>query len=415
MGPYRLEGRLGSGGMGQVFLGRSRADRAVAVKVVRPELAGDAGFRRRFAREAAAARKVGGFYTAQVVDADPDADPPWMTTAYIPGPSLDEAVQAYGPLPATAISVLGAGLAEGLTAIHGCGLVHRDLKPSNVILAADGPRVIDFGIARALDATHYTASIVGTPAFMSPEQGRDDPIGPHSDVFSLGSVLVFAATGHSPFGTGPAHAIIYRVIHDQPDLTGLPAYLTGLIAACLNKNPTDRPALTAILDQFTTRSEATARWLPPPITTMISERAVQIPSTPKTPRAEQADADSAGPELPVIPPERLPVWKRKKIVLISAAAVLAVAGGSIYGVYAAGSPHRSAGSSSKMPGCTDVKRDGTKWSATCTIEHGNLGAKTICSDGTTLLGPLASPGVWIFGGDCSGHGTITWRGTYWTR
>lgn len=398
VGPYRLEGRLGSGGMGQVFVGRSRAGRAVAVKVVRPELAGDARFRRRFAQEVAAAREVGGFYTAQVVDADPDADPPWMTTAYIPGPSLYEAIQAHGPLPTTAISVLGAGLAEGLAAIHGCGLVHRDLKPSNVILAEDGPRVIDFGVARALDATRHTTSIVGTPAFMSPEQGRGGPIGPHSDVFSLGSVLVFAATGHSPFGTGPAHAIIYRIIHDQPDLTGLPAHLTGLIAACLNKNTTDRPTLTTILDQLTTR------WLPPAITTMITERAVQN---------EQADA--AGPDLPVIPPERLPVWKRRKTMLISAAAALAVAGGSIYGVYAAGSPHGSVGSSSTMPGCTDVKRDGARWSATCTIEHGNLGAKTICSDGTTLLGPLASPGVWAFGGSCSGHGTITWRGTYWTR
>jgi len=206
VGAYRLDRRLGGGGMGQVYLGRSRSGRPVAVKLVRPELADDAGFRSRFALEVEAARRVGGFYTAQVVDADPDDDPPWLVTAYIPGPSLQQAVEEHGPLPVEAITVLGAGLAEGLAAIHTCGLVHRDFKPSNVILAEDGPRVIDFGIARALDATSHTLSrvVVGTPSFMSPEQARGHEIGRPSDVFSLGLVLAFATTGHSPFGTGPA-------------------------------------------------------------------------------------------------------------------------------------------------------------------------------------------------------------------
>ncbi|MEU1387982.1 MULTISPECIES: serine/threonine-protein kinase [unclassified Nonomuraea] len=278
-GAYRLEGRLGGGGMGQVFLGRSPGGRPVAVKLVRPDLADDPGFRRRFALEAEAARRVGGFYTAQLVDADPDADPPWLVTAYIPGPSLHQAVEAHGPMPTEAITVLGAGLAEGLGAIHACDLVHRDLKPSNVILAADGPRVIDFGITRALDATSHTLSraVVGTPSFMSPEQARGREIGPPSDVFSLGLVLAFAATGHSPFGTGRAEAIVYRVAHDEPDLTGLPAHLTELVKRCLAKDPGDRPGVADILRELTDPARTTTQWLPPPFATMVDERQLRTP------------------------------------------------------------------------------------------------------------------------------------------
>ena len=189
IGTYRILGRLGAGGMGQVFFGRSPGGRPVAVKLIRPEHAGSDQFRTRFAREVAAARSVGGFHTAPVVDADPSADPPWMVTAYIPGPSLQEAVVEYGPLPSEVIRSLGAGLAEGLAAIHRSGLVHRDLKPANVILAADGPRVIDFGIARALDGADgvtVTGAVVGTFAYMSPEQVRAEPVGPAGDAFSLG-------------------------------------------------------------------------------------------------------------------------------------------------------------------------------------------------------------------------------------
>ncbi|MEW2371372.1 WD40 repeat domain-containing serine/threonine protein kinase [Streptomyces sp. NPDC006656] len=293
VGSYRLEGRLGGGGMGQVFLGRSPGGRPVAVKLVRPELADDPGFRRRFALEAEAARLVGGFYTAQLVDADPDADPPWLVTAYVPGPSLHQAVEDHGPMPAEAITVLGAGLTEGLGAIHACGLVHRDLKPSNVILAADGPRVIDFGITRALDATSHTRSraVVGTPSFMSPEQARGREIGPPSDVFSLGLVLAFAATGRSPFGTGQAEAVVYRIAHDEPDLSGLPDGLADLVKRCLAKDPGDRPRVTDILGELTDPTRATTQWLPPPIATMITERQVQTRPTPAT-------TPPAGPEAP---------------------------------------------------------------------------------------------------------------------
>ncbi|MCO5989254.1 serine/threonine protein kinase [Actinoallomurus spadix] len=271
VGPYRLLGRLGGGGMGQVFLGLSRGGRQVAVKVVRPELADDARFRERFAAEIAAARKVGGFFTAQVVDADPDADPPWLVTAYVPGPSLEQAVHEHGPLPGETVSVLGAGLAEGLAAIHRCGLVHRDLKPGNVILAEDGPRVIDFGIARALDATHHTASITGTPPFMSPEQTRGQEIGPASDVFSFASVLVYAATGRTPFGEGPTDAIIYRIRHDPPDLSGLPPHLTGLVTDCLAKDPESRPSVDDVIDHLA-GPHISSRWLPPAVTTAVAER-----------------------------------------------------------------------------------------------------------------------------------------------
>jgi serine/threonine protein kinase len=277
VGAYRLLGRLGGGGMGQVFTGRSPGGRLVAVKVVRPELAGDPDFRRRFAHEVAAARRVGGFYTAQVVDADPDADPPWLVTAFVPGPSLHQAVSAHGPLPADALSVLGAGLAEGLAAIHDAGLVHRDLKPGNIILAADGPRVIDFGIARALDAAHTSTAVLGTPGFMSPEQARGLHVGPPCDVFALGSVLTYAATGTGPFGSGPAGAIVYRIVHDEPDLTGLPADLADLVAACLAKDPEQRPGLGEILNRLAAPPETARTWLPAPVTEMITALEPRLP------------------------------------------------------------------------------------------------------------------------------------------
>ncbi|MEV4435842.1 protein kinase [Streptomyces sp. NPDC049585] len=273
VGPYRLLARLGSGGMGRVFLGRSRGGRAVAVKLVRAELAENAVFRRRFAQEVAAARRVNGFYTAQVVEADTDADPPWLVTSYIPGPSLQEAVERCGPMPAAAVAALGAGLAEGLGAVHACGVVHRDLKPGNVVLADDGPRVIDFGIARALDATsHLTQSgVIGTAAFMSPEQMLGREATPASDVFCLAGVLVYAASGHSPFGVGPAAAVAYRVVHDEPDLSGVPAGIAPLIRAALGKDPGDRPALSHVLDHCAAQAGGAGVW-PADVTTFIAEQ-----------------------------------------------------------------------------------------------------------------------------------------------
>lgn len=282
IGGYRLLGRLGTGGMGQVFLGRSLGGRLVAVKLLRVEHTEAGQFRDRFAREIEAARRVGGFHTAPVVDADPDADPPWMVTAYIPGPSLHRAVTERGPLTVAAVGALGAGLAEGLAAIHACDLVHRDLKPSNVILAADGPRIIDFGVARVLDADPMTTSgaVVGTYAYMSPEQVRGQPVGPAGDVFSLGCVLTFAATSHSPFDAGSIATIVHRIVSEPPDLTDLPEEyeLHDLISACLSKDSHGRPTVADILARLNAPDAGTA-WPPPAIADMISSAPAEFSDT----------------------------------------------------------------------------------------------------------------------------------------
>jgi hypothetical protein len=261
VGGYRLLSRLGAGGMGQVFLGESPGGRMVAIKVIHPALAADSQFRARFAREVDAARRVGGFHTAPVVDADPYADPPWMITAFIDGPSLQEAVDRDGPLPPERVRRLGAGLAEGLAAIHDCGLVHRDLKPGNVIMAADGPRIIDFGIARAAGASTLTSAgvVVGTFGYMSPELLRGEAAGPASDVFALGCVLAFAATARPPFGDDLAAAVKFRVLTGPPDLDGLPDHdLYQLIISCLAKTPAGRPSVAAVLTALAGRVAAPA-------------------------------------------------------------------------------------------------------------------------------------------------------------
>ena len=305
VGPYRLHSRLGSGGMGQVFLGHSPGGRPVAVKLVRPELADDTDFRRRFAREVVTARKVGGFYTAQVVDADPDAAQPWLVTAYVPGPSLEQAVQRCGYLPEQTVRILGAGLAEGLVAIHRCGIVHRDLKPSNVLLAADGPRVIDFGIAYALETSTPVTWGIGTPAFMSPEQIEGRTISLASDIFSLGTVLAYAATGTGPFGSGPHQSITYRIVSQEPDLGHLPPGLVPLVAACLTKDPSYRPSLNSVLHQLAVPATGGHDgWLPPNIADLIGER-LQPPLQRSDPPAPRSGHSAPGlqqhPSWPTVP------------------------------------------------------------------------------------------------------------------
>ncbi|GAA1372266.1 WD40 repeat domain-containing serine/threonine protein kinase [Streptomyces beijiangensis] len=263
IGPYRLDGRLGAGGMGQVYLGMSPAGRQVAVKLIRRELASSAQFRARFAQEVEAARRVGGFHTAQVVDADPDAEAPWLVTAYIPGPTLQQVVAQHGPFVPDVVLRIGAGLAEGLAAIHRCGLVHRDLKPGNVILAGDGPRIIDFGVAHAVGAADpmtRAGALIGTYAYMSPEQIRAEPLTHASDIFSLGSVLAFTSTGHSPFEASVVPAIVHRVTQEAPQLSGMHGVLYELTVACLEKNPYARPSATDVLE----RLSVTAPSAPPP-------------------------------------------------------------------------------------------------------------------------------------------------------
>ena len=286
LGGYRLLARLGAGGMGRVYLARSRGGRRVALKVIRPELADDPDFRARFAREVASARAVGGAFTVAVLDADPQATTPWLATEYVPGPSLSAAVREHGPLPLDSVRALAAGLAEALAAIHAAGVVHRDLKPSNVLLAADGPRVIDFGISRAAEATELTRTgmVVGSPGFMSPEQIEGSAVTPATDVFSLGAVLAFAATGAGPFGEGATPALLYRVVHSEPRLDGVPEEVRGLIGACLAKEAAARPSPDGLLDRLEESEPAdaghdpTQTWLPAELTGMIARVEAELPS-----------------------------------------------------------------------------------------------------------------------------------------
>ncbi|MER7909968.1 serine/threonine-protein kinase [Streptomyces sp. NPDC096068] len=270
IGGYRLHARLGSGGMGVVYLAHTPGGRPIALKVVREDFAGDPGFRQRFAREVASARRIHGLFTAQVVDSGVDAPTPWLATAYVPGPSLQQAVQRHGPLPVRTVLLLAAGIAEALDAIHRAGVVHRDLKPANVLIAEDGPRVIDFGIARAADAGALTGTglRIGTAAFMAPEQALGRPVSPATDVFALGALLAYVSSGELPFGAGPESAALYRVVHERPDLARVPHDLRDLVARCLAKRPEERPGTADLIAAVHAhplvgpRPEFTDGWLP---------------------------------------------------------------------------------------------------------------------------------------------------------
>ncbi|NGO13982.1 serine/threonine protein kinase, partial [Streptomyces sp. HC44] len=290
IGGYRLLGRLGEGGMGRVYLARSERGRTVAVKVVQEELARRPDFRRRFAQEVKAARRVGGEWTAPVLDADTEAPTPWVATGYVAGPSLAEVVDTqYGPLPPKSLRALAIGLIRALQAIHGAGLVHRDLKPSNVLVTIDGPRVIDFGIARALDTAVQSAdgltrpgALVGSPGFMAPEQVRGERVMFASDVFCLGAVLAYSATGRLPFGTaeGGIHSLLFRIAEEEADLTGIPEPWQGLIAACLTKDPAGRPSLDTLLasvEGSEGKAEGTGgAWLPGEVLAELGRHAVRL-------------------------------------------------------------------------------------------------------------------------------------------
>ncbi|MFF8944406.1 PQQ-binding-like beta-propeller repeat protein [Streptomyces sp. NPDC014864] len=283
IGPFEVLGRLGAGGMGLVYLARSASGRRVAIKTVRTELAEDQLFRVRFTREVEAARAVSGFYTAAVVDADPRAAVPWLATAYVPAPSLEEIVTECGPLPAQAVRWLAAGVAEALQSIHGAGLVHRDLKPSNVLVVEDGPRVIDFGIASGVSNTRLTMTnvAVGTPAYMSPEQAKDSrSVTGASDVFSLGSTLVFAATGHAPYhGANPVETV-FMLLREGPDLEGLPDELRPLIESCMQMEAPGRPSPADLQAQLAPHlfgsgsddSGTASAWLPEKAVALIEGR-----------------------------------------------------------------------------------------------------------------------------------------------
>jgi outer membrane protein assembly factor BamB/tRNA A-37 threonylcarbamoyl transferase component Bud32 len=307
IGPFEVLGRLGAGGMGLVYLARSASGRRVAIKTVRTELAEDQLFRVRFSREVEAARAVSGFYTAAVVDADARAAVPWLATAYVPAPSLEEIVTECGPMPAQAVRWLAAGVAEALQSIHGAGLVHRDLKPSNVLVVEDGPRVIDFGIASGVSNTRLTMTnvAVGTPAYMSPEQAKDSrSVTGASDVFSLGSMLVFAATGHAPFhGANPVETV-FMLLREGPDLEGLPDELRPLIESCMQMEATGRPNPADLQAQLAPHlfgsgsddSGTASAWLPERAVGLIEQRRGGRPA------AKPSSGRSGGRGAPVVPP-----------------------------------------------------------------------------------------------------------------
>ncbi|MEU1177335.1 serine/threonine-protein kinase [Streptomyces sp. NPDC005820] len=283
VGPYRLLGRLGSGGMGRVYLGRSAGGRTVAVKIVHPHLALDDEFRARFRREVEAARRVGGAWTAPVLDADPEATVPWVATAYAAGPSLAAAVAAHGPLPEHTVRALGAGLAEALAAVHDLGLVHRDVKPSNVLLTVDGPLLIDFGIARATDGTASLTSTgvsVGSPGYMAPEQILGRGVSGAADVFSFGAVLAYAATGAPPFPGDSSAALLYKVVHEEPALGELePGLLREAVEDCLAKDPSARPAPGELARRLAPEGAArlmAGGWLPGALVEQVGRSAVQL-------------------------------------------------------------------------------------------------------------------------------------------
>ncbi|MEU9446633.1 protein kinase [Streptomyces sp. NPDC048304] len=244
VGSFRLHRRLGAGGMGVVYLGSDKKGQRVALKVIRPDLAEDQEFRSRFAREVSAARRIRGGCTARLVAADLEAERPWFATQYVPGPSLHDKVADEGPLSAADTAAIGAALSEGLVAVHEAGVVHRDLKPSNILLSPKGPRIIDFGIAWATGASTLThvGTAVGSPGFLAPEQVRGAAVTPATDVFSLGATLAYASTGDSPFGHGSSEVMLYRVVHEEPKLHGVPDALAPLVRACLAKDPEDRPS-----------------------------------------------------------------------------------------------------------------------------------------------------------------------------
>ncbi|MEU6987251.1 bifunctional serine/threonine-protein kinase/ABC transporter substrate-binding protein [Streptomyces sp. NPDC046324] len=319
---YRLLGRLGAGGMGVVYLARSAGGALAALKLIQAEHAADPGFRERFRREALVAERITGRWVVRVLGSDPEAREPWLATEFVPGPSLAEAVALHGALPEASVRALGARLADALADMHEAGLVHRDVKPGNVLLALDGPRLIDFGIARSAGATALTATdaMIGTPGFLAPEQARAagaGEVGPPSDVFSLGCVLAYATTGQRPFGTGGVAAVVYRTVHEEPDLDGLPEALLPLVTACLAKDPADRPTAVDVRARLGPAEGPAGDWLPPGLPALIAERSARV-----------LDLPVAEPTVvvPSAPPARTSPSRRRFLALGSAAAVAGAGG-----------------------------------------------------------------------------------------
>ncbi|MDT0545721.1 protein kinase domain-containing protein [Streptomyces lonegramiae] len=353
IGPYLLLGRLGAGGMGRVFLARSDSGRTVAVKVVHEEHVSDEHFRARFRREIEAARRVGERYTAPVLEAGPGDEPPWVATGYVPGLSLEQVVRRHGPLPAESLHALADGLLKALKDIHGAGIVHRDLKPSNVMLTIDGTKVIDFGIARALETSvesllTSTGMVVGSPGFMSPEQVRGQRAGVKSDVFTLGCVLTYAATARLPFGKRASnqHAVMFEIVEGEPDLTGVEdASLRALIARCLVKDVEQRPGVDELLeDPERVRPRATrGAWLPAGVVAHLARQSARLLEAEAAPlREESTDLATVGLRPKDGPPEAVPPVpgagatkrereprRRRRLIALPIVVVITAGGGTV--------------------------------------------------------------------------------------
>ena len=400
VGRYRLYARLGAGGMGRVYLTLLPGGTAAALKLVRPELAEDPEFRRRFATEAKAAKSVNGLHIAPLVEADTEAETPWLTTAYVAGPSLQEAIRDAGPLPLPSVAALAVGIARALESIHAAGIIHRDLKPANVILTAEGPRVIDFGVARAADSTtaRMTGTRVGTPQYMTPEQVSGSAATPALDVFALGLVVYEAVTGRSPFGEGDALAVMLRIKDLEPDLTGCPAELQGMIASCLAKDPAARPTLSRIIEHCQSLNPAPAGpgWLPPAVARDIEARAsalaalvAQAQTEPAPPRSTvhlpppgtTADvvpgSAPAGAPVPPVPPARAdrPQRSLKLSTAAIAGAVLVV--GVAIGTYS-------------LAGKSSTNGSGPSQSSTTSQVHSSAPAGVPVSQATTAGTPTTT-------------------------
>jgi serine/threonine protein kinase len=346
VGSYRLTARLGAGGMGVVYLATAGNGSPVAVKVLRPELSGDTEFRTRFSREVAALTRVKGVCTVRVIEADTTSARPYLVTEYVEGPSLSEYIEARGPMEPRMLYGLATGLAEALTAIHAAGIVHRDLKPSNVLLTTGGPKVIDFGIAQVLEETAVTKAgfTVGSAGFMAPEQIRGRA-GPAADLFSWAVTIAYAASGRSPFGTGTAEAVLYRILHDTPDLAGVPGSLLPKVTAALAKEPQARPTAPELLSQLTrpavqpsagydnpTQTILAQTWLTPASRPQVPATPPQVPATPPQARATPSYVPAVPPQARDVPPQvparRSGARRPALFAIVLAVAILVGAGGA---------------------------------------------------------------------------------------
>ncbi|MEU7279595.1 PQQ-binding-like beta-propeller repeat protein [Streptomyces sp. NPDC045431] len=353
VGPFTLLARLGGGGMGTVFLARSAGGRIVALKTVHARFAREPEFRARFRLEAAAARVIGARHGAAVVDADTQGALPWLATDYVLGPALADAVAVHGPLPEAAVRALGAALGRALDDIHRAGLVHRDLKPSNVLVTVAGPRVIDFGIARALGARRLTRTgqVFGTPSYMSPEQAAGREHGPPGDVFALAGVLVYAATGHGPFPGEEAADVLYRIRYSDPDLRGLPDALRAPLERCLAKEPGERPGPGELAGLLAAPAEPFAELLPGPVLADIARRSAAVWQAAAPVRLPAPEPGA----VPPVPGEEPPRGLSRRRLLVGGGIAVAAAGGAAWAAYrftrpGAGAGGRSSPKPSRAPG-----------------------------------------------------------------